>query len=327
MPVTLAPVLVMLRGIFKMTEKVPSIRLNSGYDMPVLGLGTYNSFKPNEVGDAVKAAIQMGYRHIDTAWLYKTEPEIGVAVKELIKEGKVKREELFMVTKMWVHCHEPDQVEPACRMSLEALDMDYIDMFQIHFPVPFVDKERTKPTMTDYLDTWRAMEKLVDKGLVRSLGVCNFNKQQLERILKMDGLKYKPSNNQVEITPYLAEEDLLQFSLKNDISTTAYAPFGAPGQNYVSKDAPKLLEDPTIVGIGSKYNKSPAQVILRWGIQRGYAVIPKSTNPARLAQNMDIFDFKLSEEDMKTMLALDRGLRNNFQTFKWKDHPFFPYKD
>ncbi|XP_046558416.1 aldo-keto reductase family 1 member B1-like [Haliotis rubra] len=181
--------------------------------------------------------------------------------------------------------------------------------------------------MTDYLDTWRAMEKLVDKGLVRSIGVSNFNKQQLERILKMDGLKYKPANSQVEITPYLAEDELLQFSLKNGISTTAYAPFGAPGQNYVPKDAPKTLEDPTIVEIGTKYNKSSAQVILRYGIQRGYAVIPKSTNPAHLAQNMDIFDFKLSEEDMKTMLALDRGLRNNYQKFEWKDHPFFPYKE
>ncbi|XP_046558415.1 aldo-keto reductase family 1 member B1-like [Haliotis rubra] len=310
-----------------MADKVPSIRLNSGYDMPMLGLGTYNSFRPNEVGDAVKAAIEMGYRHIDTAWLYKTEPEIGVAIKELIKEGNVTREELFIVTKIWDNCHEPEKVEPACRASLEALDMDYIDLYLIHFPLSFADFERTKPTATDYLDTWRAMEKLVDKGLVRSIGVSNFNKQQLERILKMDGLKYKPANNQVEITPYLAQEDLLQFSLKNGISTTAYGPFGAPGQNYVSKDAPKLLEDPTIVEIGRKYNKSPAQVILRYGIQRGYALIPKSTNPTRLAQNMDIFDFKLSEEDMKTMLALDRGLRNNFQTFKWKDHPFFPYKE
>ncbi|XP_067657235.1 aldo-keto reductase family 1 member B1-like isoform X2 [Haliotis asinina] len=271
-----------------MADKVPSIRLNSGYDMPMLGLGTYNNLKPNEVGGAVKAAIQMGYRHIDTAWRYKTEPEIGAAVKELIQEGKIKREELFIVTK---------------------------------------DEEVTKPTMTDYLDTWRAMEKLVDKGLVRSIGVSNFNTQQLERILKMDGLKYKPANNQVEMSPYLAQEDLLQFSLKNGISTTGYASFGAPGQDYIPKDAPKTLEDPTIVKIGKKYNKSSAQVILRWGIQRGFALVPKSTNPFRLAQNMDIFDFKLSEEDTKEIVALDRGYRSNAHHFnRWKDHPFYPYE-
>ncbi|XP_067657245.1 aldo-keto reductase family 1 member B1-like [Haliotis asinina] len=310
-----------------MADKVPSIRLNSGYDMPMLGLGTYNSFRPNEVGEAVKAAIQMGYRQIDTAWIYQTEPEIGVAIKELIKERKIKREELFIVTKIWGHCHEPDQVEPACRRSLEALDMDYIDLYLIHFPVAFVDKERTKATMTDYLDTWRAMEKLVDKGLVRSIGVSNFNAQQLERILNMDGLKYKPANNQVEITPYLAQDDLLQFSLKNDISTTGYGPFGAPGQVYIPKDAPKFLEHPTIVDIGKKYGKSSAQVILRWGIQRGYALVPKSTNPSRLAQNMDIFDFELSEDDMKAMLALDKGYRVNHEQFlPWKDHPFYPFE-
>ncbi|XP_046546021.1 aldo-keto reductase family 1 member B1-like isoform X1 [Haliotis rubra] len=316
-----------VRSFFKMAGKVPSIRLNSGYDMPMLGLGTYNNFKPNEVGDAVKAAIQIGYRHIDTAWRYETEPEIGVAIKELIKEGKVKRSELFIVTKIWGHCHEPHKVEPACRESLEALDMDYIDLYMIHFPVAYVDKVRSKTTMTDYVDTWRAMEKLVDKGLVRSIGVSNFNKQQLERILKMDGLKYKPANNQVEITPYLAQEDLLQFSLKNGISTTAYGPFGAPGQIYRTKNAPMFLDDPTIVKVGKKYGKSSAQVILRYGIQRGYALVPKSTNPARLAQNMDIFDFKLSEVDMKTMLLLDRGLRVNLQNFiAYKDHPFYPFE-
>ncbi|XP_067657232.1 aldo-keto reductase family 1 member B1-like isoform X1 [Haliotis asinina] len=310
-----------------MADKVPSIRLNSGYDMPMLGLGTYNNLKPNEVGGAVKAAIQMGYRHIDTAWRYKTEPEIGAAVKELIQEGKIKREELFIVTKLWVHIHKPDQVEPHCRQSLEALDMDYIDLYLIHFPMAFEDEEVTKPTMTDYLDTWRAMEKLVDKGLVRSIGVSNFNTQQLERILKMDGLKYKPANNQVEMSPYLAQEDLLQFSLKNGISTTGYASFGAPGQDYIPKDAPKTLEDPTIVKIGKKYNKSSAQVILRWGIQRGFALVPKSTNPFRLAQNMDIFDFKLSEEDTKEIVALDRGYRSNAHHFnRWKDHPFYPYE-
>ncbi|XP_067657499.1 aldo-keto reductase family 1 member B1-like [Haliotis asinina] len=309
-----------------MADKVPSISLNSGYDMPMLGLGTYNSFKPNEIGDAVRAAIQMGYRLIDTAWSFETETEIGAAVKELIQEGKIKREELFIVTKLWVHCREPDQVEPACRQSLEALGMDYIDLYLIQFPIAFEDVGVTTPTMTDYLDTWRAMEKLVDKGLVRSIGVSNFNKQQLERILKMDGLKYKPANNQVEMSPCLAEEDLLQFSLKNDISITGYASFGAPGQNYIPEDAPKILEDSTIVKIGRKYNTSSAQVILRWGKQRGFAVVPKSTNPSRQAQNMDIFDFKLSEEDMKAMLALDRGYRCNAQLLSaWKDHPYYPF--
>ncbi|XP_067653894.1 aldo-keto reductase family 1 member B1-like [Haliotis asinina] len=310
-----------------MADKVPSTRLNSGYDMPMLGLGTYNSLKPNEMGDVVKAAIQMGYRKIDTAWSFETESEIGAAVKELIQEGKIKREELFIVTKLWVHFREPDQVEPACRLSLEALSTDYIDLYQIHFPMAFEDVEVTTPNMIDYLDTWRAMEKLVDKGLVRSIGVSNFNKEQVERILKMDGLKYKPANNQVEMTPYLAQEDLLQFSLKTGISITGYGSFGAPWHNYIPKDAPKILEDPTIVEIGKKYNKSSAQVILRWGIQRGFALVPMSKNPSHLAQNMDIFDFKLSEEDMKAMLALDRGYRiNSLLLSAFKDHPFYPFE-
>ncbi|XP_071090341.1 aldo-keto reductase family 1 member B1-like isoform X1 [Haliotis cracherodii] len=294
-----------------MADRIPNIRLSSGHSMPMLGVGTYSCSKLNEVGNAVRTAVQIGYRYIDTTSTYETEQEIGVTIKQLIKEGRIKREELFIVTKVSGQCHKPEQVEPACRTSLEALNMDYIDLYLIHFPLANTDQERTQSTVTDYLDTWRAMEKLVDKGLVKSIGVSNFNIQQLERILTMAGLKHKPANNQVEITPCLSQDELLQYSLQNGISTTGCGPFGAPGQTYVSKDSPDCLEHPTIVNIANKYGKSATQVILRWGIQRGYAVVPKGTNPFCLVQNMDIFNFQLSTDDMQSMLALDDGYKVN----------------
>ncbi|XP_071090342.1 aldo-keto reductase family 1 member B1-like isoform X2 [Haliotis cracherodii] len=277
-----------------MADRIPNIRLSSGHSMPMLGVGTYSCSKLNEVGNAVRTAVQIGYRYIDTTSTYETEQEIGVTIKQLIKEGRIKREELFIVTKVSGQCHKPEQVEPACRTSLEALNMDYIDLYLIHFPLANT-----------------AMEKLVDKGLVKSIGVSNFNIQQLERILTMAGLKHKPANNQVEITPCLSQDELLQYSLQNGISTTGCGPFGAPGQTYVSKDSPDCLEHPTIVNIANKYGKSATQVILRWGIQRGYAVVPKGTNPFCLVQNMDIFNFQLSTDDMQSMLALDDGYKVN----------------
>ncbi|XP_067656270.1 aldo-keto reductase family 1 member B1-like isoform X2 [Haliotis asinina] len=248
-----------------MADRIPSMRLSSGYNMPMLGLGTNNCSKVSEVGNIVRTAIQIGYRYIDTTSVHETQQEIGVTIKQLINDGRIKREELFIVTK---------------------------------------ETERTKLTTTDFLDTWRAMEKLVDKGLVRSIGVSNFNKQQLERILKMDGLKYKPANNQVEITPSLCQEELLQFSLQNGISTTGCEPCGTLGQTNISKDSHSCQEP--IVAIANKYGKSAAQVILRWGIQRGYAVVPGATNTFCLVQSMDIFNFELCKDDMQAIKALDK---------------------
>ncbi|XP_067656268.1 aldo-keto reductase family 1 member B1-like isoform X1 [Haliotis asinina] len=289
-----------------MADRIPSMRLSSGYNMPMLGLGTNNCSKVSEVGNIVRTAIQIGYRYIDTTSVHETQQEIGVTIKQLINDGRIKREELFIVTKLLIlsQCHEPEQVLPACQMSLEALNMDYIDLYLLQSPMVFTETERTKLTTTDFLDTWRAMEKLVDKGLVRSIGVSNFNKQQLERILKMDGLKYKPANNQVEITPSLCQEELLQFSLQNGISTTGCEPCGTLGQTNISKDSHSCQEP--IVAIANKYGKSAAQVILRWGIQRGYAVVPGATNTFCLVQSMDIFNFELCKDDMQAIKALDK---------------------
>ncbi|XP_046565886.1 aldo-keto reductase family 1 member B1-like [Haliotis rubra] len=289
-----------------MADRIPRMRLRSSYNMPMLGLGTNNCSKVSEVGNLVRTAIQIGYRYIDTTSVHETQQEIGDIIIQLINDGRIKREELFIVAKIFCHCHEPEQVEPECRMSLEALNMDYIDLYLLQFPMVLTDKERTKLTTTDFLDTWRAMEKLVDKGLVRSVGVSNFNKHQLERILKMDGLKYKPANNQMEITPSLSQDELLQFSLQNGISTTGCEPFATPGQAKMPMESHSCQEHPTIATIANKYGKSAAQVILRWGIQRGYAVVPKATNPFCLVQSMDIFNFELCTDDMQAIKALDK---------------------
>ncbi|XP_050399523.1 aldo-keto reductase family 1 member B1 isoform X4 [Patella vulgata] len=314
-------------------SKIPNVKLNTGVYMPVIGYGAFNTFKENEVRDAARVALEVGYRHFDTAWLYKTEEELSDAITQKIKDGLLKRSDLFLTSKLWNTHHRPESVEEMCRDSLTSLQTDYLDLYLIHCPVAVKgsckqgDALKTKMPHddVDFIDTWKAMEELVIKGLVKTIGVSNFNIQQLKRLLSADNLRYKPAVNQVEVHPYYTNNELLDYCKQENIVVTAYAPLGRGMSNSADQFKPaNLLVDKTIQKIAAKYNKTAAQVLLRWGVERGYTLIPKSVTPARIKQNIEIFDFSLNEADVETISTLNKW-HKCYHLDLYRDHPEYPF--
>ncbi|TPX36604.1 hypothetical protein SmJEL517_g01177 [Synchytrium microbalum] len=261
--------------------------------MPAFGLGTWQS-KPNEVKQAVLNALQAGYRHIDAAAIYGNENEVG----EALVESKVPREQVFITSKLWNDRHRKEYVEGACRTTLKDLKTSYLDLYLMHWPIAFklADDGKGSAKNADgsmviddcpISETWAAMESLVDKGLVKAIGVSNFSIARIQELLKT--AKITPAVNQVELHPYNPQNDLLAFCKKHNILLTAYSPFG-------SGRSPSLFDDDVLLKIAKKYNKSVAQVLVSWQIQRGVSVIPKSVTPARIAENFQ--DFILEDSDM-----------------------------
>ncbi|WP_068158210.1 aldo/keto reductase [Rhodococcus phenolicus] len=262
---------------------VPTVTLNNGVEIPQLGFGVFQ-VPDDATSDAVTAALRAGYRSIDTAAIYGNEAGVGRA----LAASEVPREELFVTTKVWNADQGYDATLRAFDAGLAKLGLDYLDLYLIHWPTPARDL---------YLDSWRALEHLAREGRIRAAGVSNFQPHHLERLL--DNSELVPAVNQIELHPGLQQSELRAFHSEHDIATEAWSPL-AQGA---------VLDDPAIAAIAQRIGRSPAQVVLRWHLQLGNIVIPKSVTPARIRENRDIFDFELTDTDMATIAASDRKLR------------------
>uniref|UniRef100_A0A8J8YPV6 Aldo-keto reductase family 1, member C13 n=1 Tax=Rattus norvegicus TaxID=10116 RepID=A0A8J8YPV6_RAT len=255
-----------------MSSKQHCVKLNDGHFIPALGFGTY---KPKEVPkskslEAAHLAIDAGYRHIDTAYAYQIEEEIGQAIQSKIKAGVVKREDMFITTKLWCTCFRPELVKPALEKSLKNLQLDYADLYIMHYPVPM-----------------KMLEKCKDAGLVKSIGVSNFNHKQLERLLNKPGLKYKPVCNQVECHLYLNQSKLLDYCKSKDIVLVAYGALGTQRyKEWVDQNSPVLLNDPVLCDVAKKNKRSPALIALRYLVQRGVVPLAQSFKENEMRENL-----------------------------------------
>lgn len=268
-------------------SKVPFITLNNGVRMPQLGFGVWQ-IPDDEAQVAVRNALDAGYRSIDTAAIYGNEEGTG---KGLAASG-IARDELFVTTKLWNGDQGYDSTLRAFDTSLTKLGLEYVDLYLIHWPMPGVDK---------YVDTWRAFEKIYSEGRARAIGVSNFHPAHIQRLLSETSIV--PVIDQIELHPQLPQAELRAFNARHDIATEAWSPLG---------QGKGLLEDPKLAAIGEKHGKSPAQVVLRWHLDLGNVVIPKSVTPSRIKENIDVFDFQLDSEDLAAIDSLETGVRLGF---------------
>lgn len=300
----------------------------SGQLNPTIGLGLWK-IPHSECADVVYNAIKVGYRHLDSACDYGNEVEVGQGIARAIADGICTREDLTIVSKLWNSYHSEEHVKPALEKTLSDLGLEYLDSYLIHFPIaqPFVpfetryppewifDPDAAEPKMqtapVPLSETWRAMEALVEQGLVKTIGVCNYNTGLLNDL--MSYAKIKPADLQIESHPYLTQERLIRLAKNYGIAVTAFSPLGA--MSYFELDMAEAFESvltqPIVVAIASKHKKTEAQIVLRWGVQRGCTLVTKSTKLERLKENLDIFDFSLSEQDMQDISDLNRNRRFN----------------
>ena len=279
--------------------------------LPLMGLGTWLS-KSNEVYDAVIEAIKAGYRHIDCAYIYGNEKEIGRALAFAFSSGLVTREEMFITSKLWNSDHAPKRVAMAIDKTLTDLRLEYLDLYLMHWPIAFKGGHEQVKSVSDLVPldemplevTWDAMIAQKEAGLVRHVGVSNFSISKLQQLLEKS--KTKPEVNQVEIHPYFQQNELINFCNANNILVTAYSPLGSKS---LMKNDEGIQQDKIIVELAKKHNCSTAQLILAWGLQRGYAVIPKSTNKERIIENIGAFNVRLVDEDRLAIGKLDRKMR------------------
>ncbi|KAJ8706947.1 hypothetical protein PYW08_011081 [Mythimna loreyi] len=311
----------------------PLIELNDGKTIPSLGLGTWLGFtktgdrepvKDNSVQKAVEIAIDSGYRHIDTAAIYSTEQQVGAAIRKKIAEGAVAREDLFVTSKLWNNNHAKSAVVPALKMSLAKLGLKYLDLYLIHWPIAQTSlQEHATYADIDYVETWEGMMEAQALGLVKSIGVSNFNVTQLDRLITMS--KVKPAALQIEVNLNLQQEELIKFCKTHNIAVIGYTPFGSLFHNRAAKDAPPpRSDDQTLLKIADRHHKTVAQVNLRYLIELGVIPIPKSVTKKRIEANIEVFDFQLNQQERDVLKSFDRNYRTIAVTM-WKDSPYYPF--
>ncbi|MDB4476182.1 aldo/keto reductase [bacterium] len=304
-----------------------SITVGSG-TMPLVGLGLWK-IDETDTAAAVVDAIRAGYRHLDSAADYGNEVAVGQGISMALEAGLCRREDLWITSKLWNTFHDPKHVSAACQRSLDDLGLDYLDLYLVHFPIaqPFVDfsdryppgwffdPNANAPSMqtaaVPLSDTWGAMEELVEQGLVREIGICNYNSGLLHDL--MSYAKHPPAMLQIESHPYLSQEALLRTAASYNIPVTAFSPLGA--LSYVAldmaSDTESVLSESVVLSAAQRVQRTPAQVVLRWAIQRGTAVIPKTSRAERLIENSSLFDFTLSDDEMTAISSLNRNRRFN----------------
>ncbi|KAH9909657.1 NADP-dependent oxidoreductase domain-containing protein [Xylariomycetidae sp. FL2044] len=301
------------------------LTLNNGVKIPALGFGTFaNEGAVGETYKAVKCALEVGYRHLDCAWFYKNENEVGEGVRDFLKENpSVKREDLFICTKVWNHLHEPDEVKWSLDNSLQNFGLDYVDLFLVHWPIAAESNDARMPKLgadgkyvikkelTENPEpTWRAMEELLASKKTRAIGVSNWTIPGLKQLLGF--AKVKPAVNQIEVHPFLPNQELIDFCKQNDIMVEAYSPLGS--QNQVPTTGEKVRTNPTLNEVAKRSGHDLAQVLLAWGLRRGYVVLPKSSTPSRIESNAQIPE--LSDEDFAAVESVARGRHTRFVNMK-----------
>jgi len=304
-----------------------SIRVKQ-QQMPAVGFGLWKIAR-DDTADMVFNAIKAGYRHLDSAADYGNEQQAGEGIRRALAEGLCTREDLWITSKLWNTFHHPQHVREACEKTLSDLGLDYLDLYLIHFPISLryvpiakryppewiFDPQAEHPEMVidpvPLADTWRAMETLVQAGLVRNIGVCNYNSALLHDLMAYASIK--PAMLQIESHPYLTQQRLIRLAHHYDIAVTAFSPLGAGSYVELSmaSDQDSVLQQPVVKAIASRVQRTPAQVVLRWGIQRGTSVIPKTSRASRLVENLSVFDFTLSDDDMAAISALNQNRRFN----------------
>lgn len=311
-----------------MSEPLESFTTADGGRFPSVGLGTWKI--PDAVlPDLIPAAVDLGYRHFDCACDYGNEKAVGEGLRRALSPGVCSRDDLWVTSKLWNTYHHPDHVRSACERNLSDLGLDELDLYLIHFPVtlayvpfeeryppgwffdPAAESPAMKPVKVPVADTWGAMEGLVDAGLVKRIGICNFGTALIRDLQSY--ARIQPAVLQVEMHPYLTQQRLLRFCQEENIIVTAFSPFGAG--SYVplnmAGENESVLDDPSVTAIGAAHGKTPGQIVLRWAVQRGTVTIPKTQTVAHLKDNIEIFDFALSDDEMTRIDRLDRNRRFN----------------
>lgn len=305
-----------------------NLKLASGHAMPFVGLGTWKIDKP-QVADLIRDAVAVGYRHFDCACDYGNEAEVGAGLKRVLDSGACRRQDLWVTSKLWNTYHAAPHVRLAAERSLRDLRLDYLDLYLIHFPIAqkfvpfeqryppgwFFDPDADHPRMefekVSLAETWAAMEQLVHDGLVKNIGICNYNTGLLLDLLNYAHIP--PACLQVELHPYLAQDKLLRLCEERGIAVTAFSPLGAISYHQLgmADQEETILDEPVVRQLADKHQKSPAQILLRWAVERNTAVIPKTSRPERLAENIGLFDFALTADEVSALSALNRNRRYN----------------